>query len=547
MNNIDYLYHRTFSVRFVASLSLIAVLATSATKAQDVSEEAAYGSIDLAGGFIPDPYTQEILAGGSVDASWINGCSGYVSDAPDLELDYSNSSFQLSFFVTSDTDTTLIVNDPGGSWHCNDDFNSAGGTNPGITFSQPQDGIYDVWVGTYSADDSFESSNLHITELGAPWDSNNSGGGTTGSTPLNPLLDANYGNIELSGLFDPDPYSITISAGGSVNADGLSNCNGFVSSAPDLELRFSDPSELGLSFFVESTLDSTLVINGPNGDWYCNDDFGGNSGTNPGVVFSDPAPGTYDIWVGTYSEGDAFSQVELYITELEAPWEGSSSGNSESSSETGESQLVGSGTGFVVSQEGHILTNHHVIDGCARQTFQIRGDAEVNATLLSSNAAVDLALLRADIAGEFATFRGSQPVRLGDEVVVYGFPLLGDLSSQGNLTNGIVSAMSGLDDDLSRMQMTAQIQPGNSGGPVMDRNGEIIGVVVETASDEFFREQRGTDIQNLNFAIRDSMARSFLDTNNVDYTVGTADAGVQSVANIAEAAQQFTGIIMCYR
>ena len=210
-------------------------------------------------------------------------------------------------------------------------------------------------------------------------------------------------------------------------------------------------------------------------------------------------------------------------------------------------QLAGSGTGFVVSAEGHILTNHHVIDSCARQTFQIRGNAAVDATVLSSNAATDLALLSADISTTPATFSGMQSVRLGDEVIVFGFPLAGDLSSQGNLTNGIVSALSGLDDDLSRLQMTAQIQPGNSGGPVMNRSGEIMGVVVETANDEFFREQRGTDVQNLNFAIRDYIATSFLETNNINYETSAGESADQSIADIAEAAQQFTGIIMCYR
>jgi S1-C subfamily serine protease len=132
-------------------------------------------------------------------------------------------------------------------------------------------------------------------------------------------------------------------------------------------------------------------------------------------------------------------------------------------------------------------------------------------------------------------------------VVVYGFPLLGDLSSQGNLTYGIVSALSGLEDDLSRLQMTAQIQPGNSGGPVLNRFGEIVGVVVETANEEFFRQQRGTDTQNLNFAIRDSMAVSFLETNNVNYAVGGGQGSQMAIADIAEAAQEFTGLIMCYQ
>jgi S1-C subfamily serine protease len=97
------------------------------------------------------------------------------------------------------------------------------------------------------------------------------------------------------------------------------------------------------------------------------------------------------------------------------------------------------------------------------------------------------------------------------------------------------------------MQMTAQIQPGNSGGPVMDRTGQIVGVVVETANDEYFRRERGAVAQNVNFAIRDSLARSFLDTNNVRYGVAAADITQLSVADIADRAQGFTGTIRCYQ
>ena len=133
----------------------------------------------------------------------------------------------------------MIVNDPSGNWHCNDDFDSAGGTNPGVVFSQPDAGIYDIWVGTYSEGEAFESANLHITELGAPWDSNDS----SASTNIDPMLDANYGNIDLAGLFEPDPYQLTISAGGTMDASTIENCAGYVSSAPDLQLDFSNPSD----------------------------------------------------------------------------------------------------------------------------------------------------------------------------------------------------------------------------------------------------------------------------------------------------------------
>jgi S1-C subfamily serine protease len=241
--------------------------------------------------------------------------------------------------------------------------------------------------------------------------------------------------------------------------------------------------------------------------------------------------------------------VNLIVTERGEEAMGASAGPSGGGPPPGDgTELVASGTGFLVSSTGHVLTNDHVINECNRQTFQLRGELAVEAELLATNATTDLALLKTTLTvAAPAQFRGGNGVRLGDEVVVYGFPLLGDLSSQGNLTNGIISALSGLDDDLSRMQMTAQIQPGNSGGPVMDRAGQIVGVVVETANDEYFRRERGAVAQNVNFAIRDSLARSFLDTNNVRYTVAAGNGSTISIADIAERAQGFTGTILCYQ
>lgn len=372
------------------------------------------------------------------------------------------------------------------------------------------------------------------------------GAQTTGSP-------ASYGSVELAGNFQPDPHVVQVVAGGGISADALgSGCAGYISDAPDYELSWTGGSNYPLSFYVVGGGDTTLVINDPAGNWVCNDDFDSSSAQGAGLVFSDPQTGTYDIWVGSYSAEESGASAELRITELGSPWEVSGGPAAEqvpsgTNAGGGEPSLASSGTGFVVSRNGHILTNNHVTEGCSMLTFQIRGDLAVPATLLASNATTDLALLKTSLASEPAQFRGSRSIRLGDEVVVYGFPLLGDLSSQGNLTNGIVSALSGLGDDLSRLQMTAPIQPGNSGGPVMNRAGYIVGVVVETANDQYFREQRGTAVQNLNFAIHDALARSFLDTNNVEYATAEQSDQTLSIADIAEQARRFTGQILCYQ
>ena len=134
---------------------------------------------------------------------------------------------------------------------------------------------------------------------------------------------------------------------------------------------------------------------------------------------------------------------------------------------------------------------------------------------------------------------------MGAELFVYGFPLAGDLSTQGNFTNGIVSATSGLNDDMPRFQMTAPVQPGNSGGPVLNRNGNVIGVVVATANQDFFRQQRGTDTQNINFAIHGEITRRFIESNNVSYEIAADESDSLLLSQVASRAQEYTGIILC--
>ena len=187
-----------------------------------------------------------------------------------------------------------------------------------------------------------------------------------------------------------------------------------------------------------------------------------------------------------------------------------------------------------------------MVEECSEITFQIRGSEARDAALISTNIPSDLALLKlGSFDGDPAKFASSSIVQMGAELVVYGFPLTSVLSTQGNFTNGIVSAMSGLNDDLTQFQMTAPVQPGNSGGPVLSRSGQVIGVVVATADQDFFRSQRGTDAQNINFAIHSAISMRFLDTNNVRYEVGSSVGNTLNLADVANLTQEFTGILRC--
>lgn len=363
--------------------------------------------------------------------------------------------------------------------------------------------------------------------------------------------DAYFGEISLSAGFDDDPRIIEMVAGGSVNLIESTqfDCNGFVSEAPDYQIDYSTGNTtFELSFFAVSEVDTILLINTPDGKWHCNDDYGEGFGLAAGITFEQPLAGIYDIWVGVYDQSDAFSKTELYITELGRLLNEALAEDIPSSdiSPNGTPQIAGSGTAFAVTTEGHLVSNYHVVAECSSLSFQLPGALPIEATIISTNESSDLALLKVDSTTTPAPFRDQGRIRLGDEIVVYGFPLLGELSSNGNLTSGLVSALTGLGDDLSTFQISAQIQPGNSGGPVFDRFGAVVGVVVSTANQDYFAQQSGNIPQNVNFAITSDITQSFLRSNNIRYEVSARPEPL-STADIAEQAQSMTGALLCYR
>ena len=126
-------------------------------------------------------------------------------------------------------------------------------------------------------------------------------------------LEPTYGTVDLGAGFTPDPYGVELSSGGSIDASRVaSGCSGFIANAPDVRLNY-DAGSLPLIFAVASNADTTLVINGPDGSWYCDDDSGGN--LDPEIAFSRPSSGQYDIWVGTYAAAEIHA-AELYISEI---------------------------------------------------------------------------------------------------------------------------------------------------------------------------------------------------------------------------------------
>jgi S1-C subfamily serine protease len=156
------------------------------------------------------------------------------------------------------------------------------------------------------------------------------------------------------------------------------------------------------------------------------------------------------------------------------------------------------GTGFFVSENGHLVTSAHVVNGC--QT--VRSSHGGALRMIFTDEESDLALFVASEKPEaIARLRGGREARAGESVVAVGFPFNGLLSSDPIVTTGIISALSGVKNDRRRIQISAPVQPGNSGGPLLGENGSVVGVVVAKLNAMKVAETIGDIPQNVNFAV----------------------------------------------
>jgi S1-C subfamily serine protease len=204
------------------------------------------------------------------------------------------------------------------------------------------------------------------------------------------------------------------------------------------------------------------------------------------------------------------------------------------------------GTGFVVSASGHIVTNHHVVNGCTGDIHgNLSGEPVTTLRVVSSDESNDLALLQGPAASfkDFAKIR-DRAIRSGDSVVAIGFPYHGLLTSDFTVTTGIVSSLSGLLNDTRYLQISAAVQPGNSGGPLLDTSGQIVGMVAAKINALKFVRATGNIPENINFAIKTGAIRDFLDNSIVPYQTAEPK-GELKTAEIAGNARGYTLLISC--
>ena len=184
----------------------------------------------------------------------------------------------------------------------------------------------------------------------------------------------------------------------------------------------------------------------------------------------------------------------------------------------GRAAEISSGSGVVINAKGEILTNAHVVEGCQKHYSEARSWKFGSGVLVAATKRTTLRVVRLRVVpsrNSIAVFREGAPLRAGDAIVALGYPLSGLLATDANLSVGNVSALAGLRDNSRYLQISAPVQPGNSGGPLLDASGHLVGIV--TAKLDAMRLARFTgDIpQNVNFALKSEVARTFLDSKRL--------------------------------
>ncbi len=225
---------------------------------------------------------------------------------------------------------------------------------------------------------------------------------------------------------------------------------------------------------------------------------------------------------------------------------GSSKAGTSTPSPAGSLSKKSTGTLFVVNNTGHAITNQHVAGGCTELRIQGRDGV---AKLVTEDKVNDLALVQIQGAVKEAAAIASEPgkLRQGEDIIAFGFPLNSVLSSGGNLTPGVVSALTGLGNNTNQIQITAPIQPGSSGSPVLNKKGDVVGVVSMKLSDSKMASATGQIGQNVNFAVSGQTLKTFLDTHKVSYSTGGFLSREKSTADLADEARKWTLVVECWK
>tara|TARA_R110000803_G_scaffold193218_1_gene256155 strand:- start:865 stop:1902 length:1038 start_codon:yes stop_codon:yes gene_type:complete len=181
---------------------------------------------------------------------------------------------------------------------------------------------------------------------------------------------------------------------------------------------------------------------------------------------------------------------------------------------------AGTGTGFFVDGEGHIITNYHVIKHSNNKVKIMFKHEEIDTKVIAYDELLDIALLKAKVKSKhYIKFSNTSPKK-AQSILVAGYPYGKFISDDLKITSGIINSLKGIQNNTSMLQIDATINPGNSGGPIVDKvSGSLVGVATMKLSKDFTKEAFGQESENTNYGIKSSQVRDFLEANNIDISI----------------------------
>ena len=258
----------------------------------------------------------------------------------------------------------------------------------------------------------------------------------------------------------------------------------------------------------EDCLDLDIVVLDPNGREVGRDD---ESDPNPVVVISPVPKGKYTIMVIMHDcQGEeCYVGYQMLKSPSVLPQEWA-------------------GTGFVVDPRGAILTAHHVVDGATAVRVKFLDGRMFDATVERHSQTNDLAVLRVDVeTPNYISLAPPGTTRVGDWIFTVGFPATQVLGDEAKLTEGSVTSLSGQGGEAGMLQISAPIQPGNSGGAVVNHRGQVVGVITSAAAPENFLAETGTLPQLVNWATKAEIALTLTDARSLGWTATTREQAIE--------------------
>jgi TPR repeat protein len=228
------------------------------------------------------------------------------------------------------------------------------------------------------------------------------------------------------------------------------------------------------------------------------------------------------------------------------PRKGEPNSNSDSGSRIAADSPIASGTGFFITDDGYLISNYHVVKDATKVRL-LTSTGLIEAKVVSVDAANDLALLKAD--GRFAPLpiAASRTVNLGGTVATVGFPDIGLQGFAPKLAKGEIASLSGASDDPRYFQISVPVQPGNSGGALVDERGNVIGIVSAKLDASVALAASGALPENVNYAVKSSLLLSFLESvPDADAKLKAPNTADEKFEQVVKSAQDAAVLVLVY-